>query len=158
MRLYLYLAYIMTKRLSFALLIAGLLLSLASCKTYYIPVDSFKQQFANIDTSMYREVAIIKPVVGGKYRYKIAPIDSIKCVDKTGKPVVLKNSPALEVRFTDSSNKQTVFYFDLLTVGPTYITGGQSRIFTSMRKTIPLNTIKTIEIQDDKKSLYYVKP
>jgi len=148
----------MTKRLFAPVVIAGLLLSLASCKTYYIPVDSFKQQFANMDTSMYREVAIIKPVTGGKYRYKIAPIDSIKCVDKNGNPVVLKNSPAVEVRFTDSSNKRTVFYFDLLTVGPTYVTGGQSRIFTSMRKTIPLNTIKKIEVQDDKKSLHYVKP
>lgn len=128
---------------------------MSSCKTYYIPVDSFKQQFAGMDTSKLKEVTTRGPA-GDKVRYKTFPIDFIKCVDKDGNPVELRNSPSLEIRFTDTNNKKTIFYFDLISVDETYVRGVQSRFIPSIKKTIPLSTIKTIEIQDGKKKFSYV--
>ena len=128
---------------------------MSSCKTYYIPVDSFKQQFADMDTSQFREVTTRGPM-GDKVKYKTFPIDIIKCVDNKGNSIELQNSPSLEIRFTDSSNRKTIFYFDLISVDETYVRGVQSRFITSIKKAIPLNTIKTIEIQDGKKNFRYV--
>ena len=128
---------------------------MSSCKTYYIPVDSFKQQFAGMDTSKLKEVTTRGPA-GDKVRYKTFPIDFIKCVDKDGNPVELRNNPSLEIRFTDTNNKKTIFYFDLISVDKTYVRGVQSRFITSIKKTIPLSTIKTIEIQDGKRKFNYV--
>ncbi len=134
----------------------GLIILLSSCKTYYIPLDSFKQQFANIDASKYKEVTTRGPM-GDKVKYKTAPIDFIRCVDKNGNNIELKNSPSLEIRFTDNSNQKTIFYFDLIIVDQNYVSGVQSRFMTSIRKTIPLNNIKTIEIQDGRKRFKYVE-
>ena len=145
----------MTKTILFLVIIIGLIFFLSSCKTYYIPLDSFKQQFAGMDTSKLKEVTTRGPM-GDKVKYKTFPIDLIKCVDKNGNPVELQNSPSLEIRFTDTNNKKTIFYFDLISVDETYVRGVQSRFITSIKKTIPLNTIKTIEIQDGKKKFSYV--
>ena len=145
----------MTKTILFSVIIIGLIFFLSSCKTYYIPLDSFKQQFAGMDTSKLKEVTTRGPM-GDKVKYKTFPIDFIKCVDKNGNPVELQNSPSLEIRFTDTNNKKTIFYFDLISVDETYVRGVQSRFITSIKKTIPLNTIKTIEIQDGKKKFSYV--
>ena len=145
----------MTKTILFSVIIIGLIFFLSSCKTYYIPLDSFKQQFANIDTSKLKEVTTSGPM-GDKVKYKTFPMDFIKCVDKNGNPVELQNSPSLEIRFTDTNNKKTIFYFDLISVDETYVRGVQSRFITSIKKTIPLITIKTIEIQDGKKKFSYV--
>ncbi len=49
-----------------------------------------------------------------------------------------------------------MFYFDLLRVNEISITGVQSRHMTWIRKTIPLNTIKKIEVQDGRKRFRYV--
>ena len=145
----------MTKTILFSVIIIGLIFFLSSCKTYYIPLDSFKQQFAGIDTAKLKEVTTRGPM-GDKVKYKTFPIDFIKCVDKNGNPIELQNSPSLEIRFTDTNNKKTIFYFDLISVDETYVRGVQSRFITSIKKTIPLNTIKTIEIQDGKKKFSYV--
>ncbi len=145
----------MTRTILFSVVIIGLIFFMSSCKTYYIPVDSFKQQFAGMDTSKLKEVTTRGPA-GDKVRYKTFPIDFIKCVDKDGNPVELRNSPSLEIRFTDTNNKKTIFYFDLISVDETYVRGVQSRFIPSIKKTIPLSTIKTIEIQDGKKKFSYV--
>lgn len=145
----------MTKAILFSTVIIGVVIFITSCKTYYIPVDSFKQQFAGMDTSKFKEVTTRRPI-GDKIKYKTFPIDFIKCVDKKGNPVELQNSPSLEIRFTDTNNKKTIFYFDLISVDKTYVSGVQSRFITSIKKTIPLNTIKTIEIQNGKKKFSYV--
>jgi hypothetical protein len=145
----------MIKIISFSVVTVGLIIFLSSCKTYYIPVDSFKQQFVGMNTSKYREVTTRGPM-GYKVTYKTFPIDIIKCVDKKGNPVELRNSPSLEIRFTDTNNKKTIFYFDLISVDETHVRGVQSRFITSIKKTIPLNAIKKIEIQDGKKNFVYV--
>lgn len=135
--------------------VIGLMFSISSCKTYYIPVDSFKQQFAVWDTSKFKQVKTQGPM-GDVITYKTYPIDVIKCKDKDGNQVALTNSPALEIRFTDINNKRTTFYFDRIFVKGDSVQGGQSRIITSLIKTIPLKTVKLIEIQNGGKKFKYV--
>lgn len=135
--------------------IIGIIVFLSSCKTYSIPIDSFKQQFSSFDTSDLKEVATRGPA-GDVVKYKTYPIDIIRCVDKNGNPAELENSPSVEIRFTDSNNKKTLFYFDLLRVDNTSISGVQSRHMTWIRKTIPISDVKKIEVQDGKKNFRYV--
>ena len=144
----------MIKTAFFFGIITGLFF-ISSCKTYFIPVESFKKQFAGMDSSKMKEVTILGPA-GDKVTYKTNPIEVIECLDKNGNVVHLKNSPSIEIRFTDNSNKKTIFYFDLITVNDSNVYGIQSRFFPSIKKGILLNTIKTIEIQDGKKKLSYV--
>ena len=145
----------MTKPILLFAVIIGVIFFFSSCKTYYIPVDSFKQQFSGLDTSNLKEVATRGPA-GDVVKYKTYPIDIIKCVDKNGNPAELNNSPSIEIRFTDNNNKRTLFYFDLIRVDETSISGVQSRHMTWIRKTIPINTIKKIEVQDGRKKFRYV--
>jgi hypothetical protein len=128
----------------------------ASCKIYYIPVDSFKQQFAGMDASNMREV-ITRGPIGEEVKYKTYPIDYIYAVDKNGNSVTIPNSPAIEIRFTDSANKRTLFYFDLMRIEGDNIIGTQSRIITSFKKSIPLASIMKIEVQNGKKNFSYIK-
>src|SRR5690348_12367584 len=134
--------------------LVALVLFLTSCKTYNIPLDSFRQQFTGMAPS--REVTTRGPM-GDKVTYHTYPIDLIHAVDKNGSPVIIQNSPAIEIRFTDTANKRTVFYFDLLRIEGDSVTGVRSRLITSFRKTIPLASIKKIEIQNGRKNFRYVK-
>jgi hypothetical protein len=137
------------------IIITALTLSITSCTTYYIPIDSFKQQLPSLEKSApLRKVTALDPF-GSKSTYSIYPIDSVRCVDKNGKWFLLKNSPALEIRFTDINNKKTTFYFDHVYVIRDSITGLRSHIL-GLKKTIPLNTVKTIEIQNGGKRFKYV--
>jgi hypothetical protein len=142
--------------LPISVLLLGLVLFFSSCKTYYIPVESFKQQFAGMEESSMREVTTRGPM-GDRVKYKTYPIDYIHAVDKNGNPVTIPNSPSIEIRFTDSANKRTLFYFDLMRIEGDNITGTQSRFMTNFKKTISISSIKKIEIQIGKKSFSYVK-
>jgi len=93
--------------------------------------------------------------MGDIIKYETYPIDFIKCIDKNGTTIALKNSPALEIRFTDNNNKRTLFYFDRIFLKGDSVRGSQSRFF-SVIKTIPLNDVKLIEIQNGGKKLKYV--
>ena len=146
----------MTNKLLISALFAGLIFFFSSCKTYYIPVDSFKQQFVGMDTSNMREVTTQGPA-GDRVKYKTYPIDYIHAVDKAGKSVTIPNSPSIEIRFTDTSNKKTIFYFDLIRFDGENITGRQSRFISAFKKTIPISSVKKIEVQDGKKNFSYVK-
>lgn len=146
----------MTRTIRFLSAASLLLVSLVSCTTYYIPVDSFKQQFAGMDNSSLREVTTRGPA-GDTVTYLTYPIDVIHCVDDKGNPVELVNSPSIEIRFTDTSNKRTIFYFDLMRINGNAINGGQSRFIPSIRKTISLGAIKKIEVQDGRKKFRYVQ-
>lgn len=133
----------------------GVVLFFTSCKTYYIPVESFKQQFSEMNALSMREVTVQGPM-GNKVKYQAYTIDYIKAVDKKGNSVDLKNSPSIEIRFTDTANKMTTFYFDLIQINGDNITGSQSRMITSIRKTISINAVKKIEVQNGKKNFRYV--
>ena len=102
----------MIKIILFSLITIGIIIFLNSCKTYYIPIESFKRQFAGMDPSTYREVTTRGPM-GDKVKYNTFPMNMIKCVDKEGNTVELQNSPSLEIRFTDTNNKKTTFILTL---------------------------------------------
>ena len=127
---------------------------ICSCTTYYIPVNSFKAQFGGMKQSGMKEVTVQGPV-GERVSYKTFPQDSVDCIDKNGNLIRLEKIPSLEIRFTDSNNKKTVFYFDRIFVTDTSVSGMYSRIL-GLQKTIPLNTIKKIEIQNGRKNYRYV--
>lgn len=145
-----------TNTLSISALLLGIAFFFSSCKIYYIPVDSFKQQFAELDTSKMREVTTQGPM-GNRVTYKTYPIDYIHAVDKAGNPVTIPNTPAIELRITDTDNKRTIFYFDLIQFDGENIIGRQSRLISSIRKTIPLSSVKTIEVQNGRKNFRYIQ-
>ena len=140
-----------------AILIFGLI-CFTSCKSYYISLESFKQQFASIDSTNLKRV---KMTGGGSLwvteQYLANPITKIQCTDKKGNPAELDNGPAIEIRFTyGKANKRTVFYFDRVFVTDSKVIGVPSRFIPTMRKTIPLNEIKKIEVQKGGKNFKYV--
>lgn len=145
----------MTNTVLISALLAGSVL-FASCKTYYIPVDSFRQQFAGMGDSDMSEVTTRGPL-GHQVKYKTYPIDSIHAVDKKGSPVTIPNGPSIEIRFTNNANKKTAFYFDLIRFDGVNINGARSRPF-GFRKTIRLSDVKKIEVQDGKKNFHYIAP
>ena len=132
-----------------------LFLGLISCKTYYIPVDSFKEQFNGIDSTKLKIVNTRGPA-GDIAQYPANPIEYIKCVDKDNNPFELKNSPSIEIRFTEQNNKRTVYYFDRVFLQDTLIIGDMSR-FIHYRKGISINNVKLIEVQDGHKNFKYVE-
>ena len=136
-------------------LIAIAVFCLFSCKSYYIPLESFKKQFEEMDSTELREVITVGPW-GGQQKYKTYPIDYISCVDKDGNPAQLENGPSIEMRITDTNGRRTVFYFDLIKVNNSYVYGVESRFMPSITKKIPLGAIKKIEVQDGKKKFRYL--
>jgi hypothetical protein len=93
--------------------------------------------------------------MGDIAEYMANPIDYINCVDKNNNPYKLKNSPSIEIRFTEKNNKRTVFYFDKIYLQDTLIIGDRSR-FIGLSKGISINNVKLIEIQDGHKDFIYV--
>lgn len=94
---------------------------------------------------------------GKKVKYRTYNIDVIHAVDKNGKPVILPAGPAIEMRITDASNKRSVVYFDLMRFDGKNIVASQSRLIPSIKKTIPISSVKTIEVQNGGKRFRYVK-
>jgi hypothetical protein len=130
-------------------------LGIVSCKTYYIPLESFKEQMKDITTVELKTVNTKGPM-GDVVSYKTYPIEFIKCIDKNNNPYELKNSPSIEIRFTEKNNKRTIFYFDQIYIQDSTIIGDGSR-FIYYQKTIPIENIKLIEIQDGHKDFKYVE-
>ena len=130
-----------------------------SCKTFYIPIDSFKQQLSGMDSSNLKRVEVRGPNLMTLYdEYLANPIVRIYCVDKNNNPAELDNGPAIQIRFTyGPNNRRTVFYFDRIFVTESVVVGVQSRYFPDIRKRIPLNTITKIEIQEGKKGYHYIE-
>ena len=137
---------------------SGLLLlvivSLISCKTYTIPVDSFKKQFADISMEDFKKVYI----GGAIYGYYMAnPIEKIQCFDKSGNPFELTISPAIEIRFTyGKKQKKASFYFDTVILSDSMVKGQMSRLIPSLTKEIPVDSITKIEVMNDGKINRYV--
>jgi hypothetical protein len=129
-------------------------LILTGCKTYFIPVESFTEQMKDID-SVELKTVYTKGPMGDVVSYETYPIDYIKCVDKNNNPFLLKNSPSIEIRFTNKNNKRTYFYFDQIYVQDAIVFGDGSR-FINYQKQIPLKEIQKIEVQDGRKKFKYV--
>jgi len=140
-----------TKTILFIFIYFGFL----SCKNYYIPLNSFREQFNGIDSSKLILVNTRDPY-GFISEYYANPILYIKCVDKNNNPYELKNGPSIEIRFTEKNNKRTIYYFDRLYLQDTLIIGDRSRIL-GLRKGISINNVKLIEVQDGHKKFEYVQ-
>ncbi len=135
-------------------LLVGCILLINGCATYYIPVQSFQEQFQGITESNLRTVKVQGP--GGYItEYKANPIETISCFDKNGNQFTIQNSPSIEVRFTDKNNKRTIFYFDRILLKDTLIVGDISRFLPGL-KTLSINEIKLIEVQDGHKNFRYI--
>lgn len=133
----------------------GILL-LNSCTTYFIPVESFKQQLSHIDSTKFKMVKVRGPI-GDKYNYLSNSVEKILCEDAKGNKIELKNSPSIEIRITNGEkNNRNIFYFDRVYVNDTSVIGVQSRFISAIRKTILLKDITKIEVQDGKKNFHYV--
>ncbi|MDR1056856.1 MAG: hypothetical protein LBL90_13835 [Prevotellaceae bacterium] len=114
-------------------IIVFILFLFSACKTYYIPVESFK--------------AFPKGHVGRH-------LDFITCYDKKGNPKLIKNDGSVEIRITDNNNKRQGGYFETLIINDTIITFCRSFIL-SLDATFKLDNICLIEIQNVKKGLKY---
>ena len=146
----------MSKKLVYVVFFVLVNIGLMSCTSYYIPIDSFKEQFSGIDSTNLRLV-IVKGPAGDMTKYLANPIDDIKCVDKHNNPMELKNSPSIEIRFTEKDSKRTVFYFDrVFIIQDSLIVGDMSR-FIPRKKVIPINNVRLIEVQDGHKNFKYVE-
>jgi hypothetical protein len=136
----------------------ALLVSLfSSCTTYYISPDSFRQQFAGIDSSKLKKVELRGGGLLSMDTYLANPIVKIKCVDKKGNPAELRNGPNIEIRFTyaeGDKSKRTIFFFDRVFVTDSSVIGVRMRTLGKLRS-IPLKSITKIEVQNGGKNYYY---
>lgn len=136
----------------------GLLLILSACKTYEIPVESFREQFKNVQ-QVEKIIAMHGPTM---FAYSEVPtlvnnLDSIRVIYKKGQVLYLENAPSLIVRFFDVNNKYYTMYFDSVLLKNDTLTGDRSRMLSGWLYEIPFSSIKKIKIQDDKK-IYKYKP
>ena len=135
----------------------GILSLLFSCKTYTISVDSFRKQVTKSNSEKLREVEINNPTLytSSNIKYFANNIKSIIVIDKNGNEVKLENSPKLEMRITRLNGKKNILLFDTVIVENDTLKGARSRLMQNLRREIPLNDIKKIEIQDSGKVYKY---
>jgi len=111
---------------------------------------------SGIDSTRLIPVTVKGPV-GEKYNYLANPISEIYCVDNKGNSFMLNNSPSIEIRFTYGvKNKKAIYYFDRIYINRNSVIGVQSRFISAIRKTIAVDSINKIEIQDGRKNYHYV--
>ncbi|MCX6153051.1 MAG: hypothetical protein NT007_02700 [Candidatus Kapabacteria bacterium] len=146
----------MVNKISMRLMFIGIIVvfSMLGCQTYYIPVNNFKEQFKNIDSTKLFLTNVVGPL-GSRYTYYRNPIKIIKCFDKENNPIDLPNSPSIEIRFTDKDNNRTIFYFDTIYMQDSLIYGTQSRFITSIKDILYIPDIILIEVQDGHKDFQY---
>lgn len=141
--------------LKYAIFTIYFLTIIYSCKTYYIPVESFKKQLSDVDSTQLKIVKTRGPG-GDVAEYPSNSINEIKCVDKDGNKTELKNSPSIETRISTKNGKRATFYFDRIYVQNDTLIGYSSR-FVGLPKRIPLSEITHIEVQDGHKNFHYVE-
>lgn len=127
-----------------------------SCTTYLIPIESFEEQFQNVNESSREEVKVRTPYYGISTKYLANTINNITCFDKNNNSIILKNSPSIQIRITEKNEKKTIFYFDRVYLENSIVYGDKSRI-PGFEKGIPLDSILKIEIQDEKKNFKYIE-
>lgn len=115
------------------LILSSLIFLLYACKTYYIPVEDFKNYS--------------KGNVGNE-------LDYITCNDKKGNTVLIKNDGSVEIRITDKNKKRKIGYFRTLQITDSTVVFLRSA-FLSLYAEFQLDEIILIEIQNAKKALKY---
>ena len=153
-------------RKKLAMMVITCVFVLGSCTTYFMPVDSFKAQFAGIDSTKLNSIYLQKGTSDlsiRRYSYKANPIKKIKCLDKNGVATELTNSPTIEVRFTYGyKHKRKTLHFQKLFICADSVSFFLYRHHASrftkrnyiprLQKVIPLDSITKIELQDVRKS------
>lgn len=133
----------------------GLFSLLFSCKTYTIPIESFREQMTESGNEKMRDVEINNPTSYSNLKYQANSVKSIVVVDKNGNNVEIENSPKLEMRITRKNGKRYILLFDTVIVENDTLRGARSRILQNLRREIPLDDIEKIEIQDSGKVYKY---
>ncbi|MDO1514557.1 hypothetical protein Q2T41_18030 [Maribacter confluentis] len=126
-----------------------------SCKTYTIPVDSFREQMKNTNSENKKDVEINNPLTFGKIKYSANDIDRLVVFDKTGQEMYLSNSPSIEMRVTHKNGKKYILYFDTVILENNILKGGRSRFAQGLKREIPMDSIVKIEVQDGGKKFNY---
>ncbi len=139
----------------FRTLILLSLFIVVSCKTYTIPTDSFKEQFTKTELFETKEVQINNPLTYGNLSYKANNITNLVVRDKEGNSLTIPNSPSLEMRVTHKNGKRYIFYFDTVVLENDTLKASRSRFIPSLTKSIPMDSIAKIEVQEGGKNFKY---
>jgi len=131
------------------------LLLVFSCKTYTVPINSFRDQMVNANSIGIKEVKINNPLTFGKIKYSSNNIDQLIVLDKNGNKMYLKNSPSIEIRVTHRNGKKHKLYFDTVILENNTLVGKRSRFAQGLKYEIPMDSIVKIEIQDGGKKFKY---
>ena len=135
--------------------IIAVLALLYSCSTYTVTPESFKKQFATVDSTSLKDVTINNPMTYSTIKYKANKISYVEVVDKNGKKDVLQNSPSLEMRVTLANGKRKIVYFDTAYLQNDTLIGTASRFMPWITRKIPMDSITKIEIQEGGKKYSY---
>lgn len=133
-----------------------ILLVVSSCTTYEMPLNTFKERFAQIELEDLKEVEVKGPF-GETYRYKTHPLETVQLLTKSGEVKVLRVKPSLEMKVTHDGGKKSYFYFDKVILTDKYLYGDRSRFSDAFQKKILLDKIEKIEVQDGKKNFKYIE-
>ncbi len=136
---------------------AILVLIAYSCKTYTIPVDSFREQMMEAKPKNRVAVEINNPLAYGNIKYFSNNISQLMVLDKKGNESFLDISPAIEMRVTHKNGKKYLLYFDTVILENDTLKGGRSRFAQGLTRAIPLDSIVKIEVQDGGKKFGYQK-
>lgn len=142
-------------RTKFSLLSLAVFLLVVSCKTYTVPVDSFREQMIGETSENMKKVQVNNPLFYSNIRYNSNNIRRIIVTDKDGNTTYLNNSPSIEMRVTQMNGKRNTFYFDTVVLENDTLKAGKSRFAKNWRSEIPMDSIAKIEIQDGGKKFNY---
>ncbi|MGC1515042.1 MAG: hypothetical protein WA810_05650 [Maribacter sp.] len=116
------------------LAIGFMVLTLTSCKTYTIPLESFREQMKNTNSATTKAVTVGNPLAFGNIAYDANNIDRIVAEDTDGNKIVLNNSGAIEIRVTHKNGKKYLMYFDTVLLENDTLKGGRSRFVQSVKR------------------------
>uniref|UniRef100_UPI0040490737 hypothetical protein n=1 Tax=Flavobacterium sp. TaxID=239 RepID=UPI0040490737 len=133
----------------------GIFFMLISCTTYTIPIDSFRSQMVDANSKTMKSVRAVNPFQYANTTYLSNNIEKLTVWDNKGIKTYLKNSPRLEMRVTHRNGKKFNFYFDTVILENDSIKGHRSRFFKKLTRSIPMDSIRKIEIQDGGKNYSY---
>jgi len=128
----------------------------ASCSTYELSINTFKERFSDVEYSDFKEVEVRGPF-GEIYNYKTHPSETIELIAKSGEIKNMTVKPSLEMRVTHSGGKKNYFYFDKVYLTENFLYGDRTRFSDSFQKKIQLDSIEKLEVQDGKKNFKYTK-
>jgi hypothetical protein len=143
------------KKLKNNLLVFGIFLLIISCKSYTIPVESFREQMIGETSESMKKVKVNNPLFFYDIKYNSNNIKRIIVTDKDGKRTYLDNSASIELRVTHINGKKYHFYFDTVILENDTLKGGRSRFANGLTREIPMDSIFKIEVQDGGKKFEY---